>query len=204
MNDNKKMSWKDVSIKKYLQIQEIVNDESLSEEDKSILIANTIYGEDITELTLPEYAQKMAALSFMNDAPQNDKFANSYTINGIKYKTSANLESIQANQFIDFQNYAKKEDIIGCISCFFIPDGHKYNDGYDMLKVKEDIGDLPITVANGLAFFFKTQYTILLVLSQRYSLKLMKEMGMSKEKLKMMEDNLAKLGIANLVATLSY
>ncbi len=44
MNDNKKMSWKDVSIKKYLQIQEIVNDESLSEEDKSILIANTIYG----------------------------------------------------------------------------------------------------------------------------------------------------------------
>ena len=198
------MSWRDVSIKKYLQIQDIISDESLTEEEKSIEIANIIYEQDITELSLPEYAQKLKGLAFVNKMPENEKLANSYTINGTKYRSSANIDSVQANQFIDFQNYAKKNDIIGCISCFFIPEGHKYNNGYDILKVKSDIGDLPITVANALAFFFKTQYVILLVLSQRYSLKLMKEIGMDKEKLKEMEDHLTTLGIVNLAATLSY
>ena len=146
----------------------------------------------------------MKDLAFVNEAPQNENLANSYTVNGTKYKSNANIETIQANQFIDFQNYAKKQDIIGCISCFFIPDGHKYNDGYDMANVKEDVGLLPITVANALAFFFKSQYAILLVLSQRYSLKQMKQMGMSKEKIKEMADSLTTLGMTNLVATLSY
>ena len=94
--------------------------------------------------------------------------------------------------------------MIGCISCFFIPEGHKYNDGYDMLKVKEDVGDLPITTGNALAFFFKSQYITLLVLSQRSSLKKMKEVGMSKKKLKEMQEALTTLGIANLASTLSY
>lgn len=198
------MTWKDISIKKYLEIQDILNDAVTSDEDKAILIANTIYEQDITELPIPEYQKKMKDLAFVNEAPQNENLANSYTVNGTKYKSNANIETIQANQFIDFQNYAKKQDIIGCISCFFIPDGHKYNDGYDMANVKEDVGLLPITVANALAFFFKSQYAILLVLSQRYSLKQMKQMGMSKEKIKEMADSLTTLGMTNLVATLSY
>lgn len=197
------MSWKDISIEKYLKIQE-VNEMELSDLEKETEIANIIYGFDITELTIPEYKEKIKALNFVATLPEKEKLANSYTINGVKYLTKADIGIIQANQFIDFQNYAKKKDIIGCISCFFIPDGHKYNDGYDMLKVKKDIGQLPITSANALTFFFKTQYVILLILSQRYSLKQMKELGMTNKKIKEMQDSLTTLGIANLVATLSY
>ena len=196
------MTWRDITIKKYLQIQDIVNSE-MEDSEKELAIANIIYGYDITELTIPEYKKHLADLSFVNKAPENEKLAKTYVINDVKYKSSADIESIQANQFIDFQNYAKKEDMIGCISCFFIPDGHKYNDGYDMAKVKDDIGDLPITVANALAFFFKSQYTILLVLFQRSSLRKMKELGMTNKKIKEMQEALTTLGIANLVATLS-
>ena len=198
------MSWKDISIEKYLQIQEVVNSNEMSELEKETEIANIIYGFDITELPIAEYKQKIKALEFIATLPDKEKLASNYTINGVKYNTKADLGSIQANQFIDFQNYVKKQDMIGCISCFFIPDGHKYNDGYDMLKVKKDVGQLPITSANALTFFFKTQYVILLILSQRYSLKLMKEMGMTNKKIKEMQDSLTTLGIANLVATLSY
>lgn len=198
------MTWKDISIEKYLQIQEVVNSNEMSELEKETEIANIIYGFDITELPIAEYKQKIKALEFIATLPDKEKLASNYTINGVKYNTKADLGSIQANQFIDFQNYVKKQDMIGCISCFFIPDGHKYNDGYDMLKVKKDVGQLPITSANALTFFFKTQYVILLILSQRYSLKLMKEMGMSRKKIKEMQDSLTTLGIVNLVATLSY
>lgn len=197
------MSWNDISIEKYLQIQD-VNNSDLDELEKETQIANIIYGFDITELTIPEYKEKIKALSFVGTMPDKEKLASSYTINGVKYLTKADISIIQANQFIDFQNYAKQKDIIGCISCFFIPEGHKYNDGYDMLNVKKVIGQLPITSANALTFFFKTQYVILLVLSQRYSLKLMKEMGMTNKKIKEMQDSLTTLGIANLVATLFY
>ena len=72
-----------------------------------------------------------------------------------------------------------------------------------MLKTKEDIGELPITVANGLAFFFKEQYVTLLVLSNRSSLRKMKEMGMDKEKLDKMAENLATIGTVNLVFSLT-
>lgn len=198
------MSWKDISIEKYLQIQEVVNSNEMSELEKETEIANIIYGFDITELPIAEYKQKIKALEFIATLPDKEKLASNYTVNDTKYITKADLGSIQANQFIDFQNYIKKQDIIGCISCFFIPDGHKYNDGYDMIKVKKDVGQLPITSANALSFFFKSQYAILLILSQRYSLKQMKEMGMSRKKIKEMQDSLTTLGIANLVATLSY
>ena len=196
------MNWNNVTLEKYLKIQDVLNEEVLDEEQKAFEIANIIYEQDITELPLPEYVQKMKALSFVNQLPEKDKLANSYTINDTKYKTSANIESIQANQFIDFQNYGKNKDMIGCISCFFIPDGHKYNDGYDMIKVKEDIKQLPITVANSLSFFFKSQLTVLLVLFQRSSYKKMKQMGMSKEKLKEMEESLTTLGMSHLLTTL--
>ena len=96
------MTWKDISIKKYLEIQDILNDAVTSDEDKAILIANTIYEQDITELPIPEYQKKMRDLAFVNEAPQNEKLASSYTVNGTKYKSNADLETIQANQFIDF------------------------------------------------------------------------------------------------------
>lgn len=197
------MKWKDITIKKYLQIQDIVNSE-MEESEMTIQIANLIYEKDITELSLPEYKKCILDLKFINTAPENEKLANSYTINGTKYIVKSNLDSIQANQFIDFQNYAKKQDMIGCISCFFIPEGYKYNDGYDISKVKDDIAELPITAANALAFFFKSQYAVLLILTQRSSLQKMREIGLSQEKMKEMENSLTTLGIANLASILSY
>lgn len=196
-------SWKDISIKKYLEIQSIIDSE-MEESEMTIQIANVIYDCDVTELPLPEYQKKIKGLSFVNSKPETEKLANSYTINGTKYIVKSDLGSIQANQFIDFQNYAKKQDMIGCISCFFIPEGHKYNVDYDLEKVKEDIAELPITSANALSFFFKSQYAALLILTQRSSLLKMKEMGMSKEKIKEMQESLTTLGIANLASTLSF
>ena len=63
------MTWKDISIKKYFEIQDILNMESIPDDEKTILIANAIYEQDITELTLPEYQKKMKDLAFVNEAP---------------------------------------------------------------------------------------------------------------------------------------
>lgn len=201
------MDWKDISIKKYLQLEKIATDESFDESEKMIQFANVIFDEDVEKIPLVEYNQKVHEMFelFKTEPDKVDRLADSYTVNGTKYIVDGDANNVLTCQFNDFQNYTKQKDIIGCISCFFIPEGHTYNDDkYDMLKVKEDIGDLPITVANALTFFFKSQYALLLILSQRYLLKQMKEMGMTKAQIKKMQDELANLGIANLVATLQY
>ena len=87
------MNWKDISIKKYLEIQDILKNE-IEDDEKMIMIANVIYGYDITELTIPEYKQRLMDLSFVNTEPEKEKLANSYTINGTKYITKSDLASI--------------------------------------------------------------------------------------------------------------
>ena len=96
------MSYKDITIKMFLQIQDIIKDDETPDSEKEILIANAIYGTDITELPIIEYKKKMIDLKFLNEKPKDEKLASNYTINGTKYKSSADLASIQANQFIDF------------------------------------------------------------------------------------------------------
>lgn len=197
------MTWNDITIKQYLALNDILLSD-FDDAEKMIQIANVIYNCDVTELPLLEYNEKINNLAFIHTKLEPTKLNSKYVINGNSYICNTNIESIQANQFIDFQNYMKSKDMIGCISCFFIPEGHKYNDGYNMLDVKNDIEKLSIVVGNSLSFFFKKQYVILLILSQRYSLQQMKEIGMSKKKIKEMQDHLTTLGIANLVSILQY
>ena len=95
------MSWDNISIKQYLQISDTMNS-ALDDSEKMIAIANIVYDCDVTELPLLEYNEKIRSLSFINDAPDKARLNGSYVVNGTKYKSNANLESIQANQFIDF------------------------------------------------------------------------------------------------------
>ena len=96
------MDWNNITIKKYLKIQDVITDENMPDEDKIIQMANVIYEEDITELTVPEFNQKIKALDFVKEAPKREKLLKSYTINGTKYNSNADVQSVQANQFIDF------------------------------------------------------------------------------------------------------
>ena len=67
------------------------------------------------------------------------------------------------------------------LSVFFIPEGHKYNDGYDMLQVITDIGELPIPVVESAAFFFERQLVKFMEIFQSYSIKRIKKTKMPKE-----------------------
>jgi hypothetical protein len=67
------------------------------------------------------------------------------------------------------------------LSVFVIPADHKYNDGYDMLQVMNDINDLPIPVVSSIAFFFGRQFSTFMRIFQRYSIKQIKKTNLPKE-----------------------
>jgi hypothetical protein len=67
------------------------------------------------------------------------------------------------------------------LSVFLIPEGHKYNDGYDMLQVINDINDLPVTVVNDAAFFFGRHFSVFMETFQSYSVKQIQKTNLPKE-----------------------
>ena len=67
------------------------------------------------------------------------------------------------------------------MSVFIIPKGHKYNDGYDMLQVIDDIKSIPIPIVNSLSFFFSRQFKESMRIFQSYLTKEMKTMNIPKE-----------------------
>ena len=91
------------------------------------------------------------------------------------------LGNVTTAQYVDFTNYSKSNDISKMLSVFMIPEGHKYNDGYDMLQVINDINDLPVTVVNDAAFFFGRHFSVFMKTFQSYSIKQIKKTNMPKE-----------------------
>ena len=103
-----------------------------------------------------------------------------------------------AAQFIDYQNYIGTEHFEDYLSVFFIPEGHKYNDGYDIEQVKKDLLELDFPTVKSVAFFF----TIFLAKLQNsflsYLKKDLRKMKMEKEKRKEIEELINKLEKTNL------
>ena len=66
------------------------------------------------------------------------------------------------SQYVDFQaiyvdGFDKRPAEL--LSVMMVPDGHKYNDGYDKEQVIEDMYDLPVEEALGICHFFIRRFT---------------------------------------------
>lgn len=155
----KRLSWDDVSIGQYLEMENILKKEgdTLS---KALDLLQILTGTDYSKVPIDEYMEKVAELSFLQtDVPTID-LPNEIALNGRKYVLKNDVDKITASQFIDYNNYIQSEDndkIIKIIGTFIIPKGHIYGDGYEFDTVMEDAKDIPLPIANSIAFFLRKQ-----------------------------------------------
>lgn len=173
------MNWSDVTYKQYKQLQEIINIED--KELQIIKMAEILLGEQVTDLPIQEFNKEIKKISFVNSEVKESIPPKHICVNGRKYYTDCLLGRITTQQYIDYTNHLKSENIEGALSVFVIPEGHKYNDGYDMLEVLSDIEDLPITVVLSINFFFKRQFQESIRIFQNYSIKVLKKTNLSQE-----------------------
>ena len=157
--NKKRLSWDDVSIGQYLEMENILKKEgdTLS---KALDLLQILTGTDYSKVPIDEYMEKVAELSFLQtDVPTID-LPNEIALNGRKYTLKNDVDKITASQFIDYNNYIQSEDndkIIKIIGTFIIPKGHIYGDGYEFDTVMEDAKDIPLPIANSIAFFLRKQ-----------------------------------------------
>lgn len=181
------MKWNDVKLYQFNKLQDLLKIDG--DEERMIEIAELLLGESVLDLPVAEFAKKVNELNFLKEPIPTNVPPKKVKVNGRNYYLDCLLGNITTAQYVDFTNHAKTNDICKMLSVFLIPEGHKYNDGYDMMEVMNDINDLPITVVNDAAFFFGRHFSVFMKNLQSYSIDQIKETNMPKE----VKDNLIKV-----------
>lgn len=185
MNTKHMLTWNNIKYRTLLDIREAANIED--ENERVFAIMEAVFGEDVLDLPLKDFNEKCKELQFLQKEIPNDLHVKDIKVNGREYYFDGLLGKITTAQYIDFQNYQKNNDEQKSFSVFIIPKGHKYNDGYDMEQVFNDILDIPVPVLFSASFFFSRQFELFIRIFRRYSIKQMKKLGLPKEAIENMK-----------------
>ena len=166
--------WDSISIQKYYDIMDILEDKD-DDITKNVRIVALILDkdeQDIWNMGMDEAGDYISRLNFLGkfDLPKNPNM--NIKIPGYNIKVMKDVTKINVAQYLDFQNFVKmplKDSMEKILSVFLIPDGCRYNEGYDIIDLQKVIREnLSFRVAESLLGFFLMQYGESLVSSLRY------------------------------------
>lgn len=153
-------NYNDLKIGKYLEILEACKAGGDELETQVALIA-ALSGKTETEiLNMPitEYSALTRSASFLSKAPElPDKPAKVYEVGGFRLVPVMDAGKITTAQYIDFQTLAKHKEgkVVEILSCLLVPEGKRYNEGYDIADVHKAIReDMSVADAMGTYAFF--------------------------------------------------
>lgn len=158
----KPLSWSDITIAKHKAIM-AVYDKYRDNADDDLFpyeLTCAAYGkpwEWIAAMTISEANAYVNSITFLENKPKQRRVKSKYILNGHTYIACLNLTSINTAQYIDFQNLADNCNELPAefLAIILIPEGKKYNDGYELNDAVSDIENyLTVEEALGLSAFF--------------------------------------------------
>lgn len=157
----KAKTWNDITLEKFYKLSKLGKNPNVFD------VVDIVYDVNSRDSKLSDFQQYN--IDFLNTDCPKRPIKKQYVLNGKKYNASFDITRINTAQFVDFRNYSsngcKLEDIL---SVCLIPEGRKYNDGYDVQQLKADILQLPITDVQTISFFFINQLYVLLESTRYY------------------------------------
>ena len=158
-------NYRDLPYGKYEEIVRLCETE-MTDVDRKVAVISVLTGkteDEVLRLPLDTFTRYSAATRFLEaECPENliPAVSKTYPVGGFVLVPVADMRKVTAAQYIDFQTFAEDRDhrAVEMLSCFLIPRGCDYNDGYDVLDVHRAIRDgmSVATVLSLLAFFFKS------------------------------------------------
>lgn len=152
----------------------------------SILTDMTV--DQLLDLKVPEFRAMMDRAGFLCTAPRPSEVAKQYRFGDLTLVPVTDIRKMTAAQYIDFQNFSNAGEgrQAELLSCFLVPKGMKYNDGYDILEVQQAIRDfMPVTAALGLLSFFLRRLHRSTINTLRSSVKKMPKNKQTEETIRM-------------------
>lgn len=150
-------SWDDISLNQFIELTRLQSEFTDSEKFANEVLVY-LYDEDPQQIPYTLYLAQINGLNqFFNKPISRLKVSKdaTYNINGTTYQLDISPNNFTTAQYIDFTNFAKDAtNLVNTLTTVLIPQGHKYNDGYDVEKVRQDIGSMPCSHALGIVGFF--------------------------------------------------
>jgi hypothetical protein len=149
-------NYKDLTVEKYLQLQEVdwTSMEEIDIQSTMISILADMDVDDVLDLPINEYRKMAAQLQFMTVEPKvKPRKIDKVKINGKEFYVLKDVKDMTAGQYIDYQSYIQQNDIKMLpytLSCVIIPKGKKYGE----VDAIEDIMQLSVEEALTIANFF--------------------------------------------------
>lgn len=184
----KKKSWNDVTIDEFTQIQDSYKDTEMTDEDRTLNLVYLLTDEDPMEMPFTEFQKVLKELQFIKSEVPANPLKKRYELNGKKYRLMQAIDKISTAQYIDYTTYLKNMeddiDYVNILSVFILPeDSVKYNDGYDLETVKNDIRYyMSIADALGIFRFFFHYYKNFIDVSLYFLRKRLKKMKRKMQK----------------------
>lgn len=176
-------NWDSITIEKYYELQDILNDESDDDITKNVKMVALITDKDeseIWDMDLTQAGEYISRLTFLNKFDIPDHPNMNIKLPGFDLKVMKDVTKINVAQYVDFQNFIKmplREGMEKILSIFLIPDGCSYNTGYDIIDLQNVIRkNMSFRVAEGLLSFFLNKYGKSLVHSLASCKRQMKKM----------------------------
>lgn len=167
--------WENISIDKYYEIKDILDDESDDDITKNVKMVAVITDKDEDEvwsMDMAEAGEYISKLTFLNkfELPKNPNMK--IKLPNYDLVVMKDVTKINVAQYVDFQNFVKlplREGMEKILSIFLIPEGCSYNTGYDIIDLQKEIREnISFRVAEGLLSFFIEKYGELLIHSLVY------------------------------------
>ena len=159
--ESKCFDWDNITIKKYYEIKDILDDKDMDDITKNVKIVSIITDKDeeeIWNMELTEVGDYVDKLKFLNkfDIPKRPDMK--ITLPHYNIEVMKDTSKINVAQYVDFQSFVVlplREGIDKILSVFLIPKGKTYNTDYDILDLQKEIREnLSFRIAQGLLGFF--------------------------------------------------
>lgn len=162
-------AYSQMPITTYGKILEVITDNSRDTIDKEVEMISILAGkttEEVENMPLIELRGLTAQLGFLTEKAEAVDIRKEYKVGDYTLVPEKKISKITAGQFISFQEFAKVyrdnnadvKYIPYLLSCFMIPKGKKFAEGYDVEDVQEAIAEhLSVVDALSLTAFFLTK-----------------------------------------------
>lgn len=157
-------SWEEISLKRYEELMSFINaEEKMSDLDRSIEMCAILSGdrdnarEQLLNMSMEDLIKELNKIHFVVEKYKSKPPKTEYIIDGKEYTVQLNIKGMTAAQYIDFQNFYKdyEKNFKYIFLCFLIPKGKKYNDGYDVMELADELYDkISITIVTDIMVFF--------------------------------------------------
>ena len=193
-------NYRKLPIGKYNEIVKLCETE-MDEVDRKVSIVAILTGlteDEVLALPITDFTECCAKAKFIDlPCPETliPSVSKSYPVGGFNLVPVTDMRKVTTAQYIDFLSFSKDKEhnIVEMLSCFLVPKGMDYNEGYDILDVHNAIKE-EMSVAEVLAVlaFFFGSWTRSLHSTLSYSERMARRVK-DKEKRQMMMERIAEL-----------